>query len=81
MKTAIIWNEIEQIKYTVLDGDYRKYHMVYINSTDSDEQLINELDSIFFTETGVCKVNFISIDQFADSIRNGAFLIECGFIP
>ena len=81
MKTCIIWNEIDDLKYLVLDGDYRKYHNAYINDTNSNENLEEELTDIIFNSNGEYKVSFISIDEFAEEIKNGASLIECGFIP
>lgn len=61
MKTAVIWNEINYIRYTILDGDFRKFHDVYINSVDSDEQLMNELNSEFYTESGEYKKNLFQL--------------------
>ena len=82
MKTAIIWNEMGEIRYAVLDGDYRRLHSIYINDShyynQHDE---NDLYQLFIDKNGEEKDNFVHISTFADAIRDGAFLIECGFVP
>lgn len=81
MKTAIIWNEIDKIRYTVIDGDYRKFNGMYINAIDNDLHMEEELSDLLYTKDGELLRDFITIESFADAIRDGAFLIECGFFP
>lgn len=83
MKTAVIWNEIEQIKYFVVDGDFRKYQGVYVNMIEPEgflpkgkfEDIADQM-IIDFEDN-----EFRSIEEFSKAIRDGAYVIECGFFP
>lgn len=83
MKTAIIWNEIDSLKYAVIDGDFRRYQGIYINMIEPDdfqpkgkfEELGLQMDEDFQY------IKFCSIEDFAQAIRDGAYVIECGFLP
>jgi len=82
MKTAIIFNEMEEIKYYVLDGDFTKFHGIYINSMDADEELVDKLASTFYDDkTGEELKEPIALSEFVAAIRDGAEVIEIGFIP
>lgn len=81
MKTAIIWNEIEDLKYVVVDGDYTHLHGVYINMADNDPDKERELSGLVYDEEFCFKHQPLLLDAFADAIRDGAALIECGFLP
>ena len=83
MKTAIIWNEIDSLKYAVIDGDFRKYQGIYVNMIEPDDfhtkgkfEELGELMSADFDG-----MEFCSIGAFAQAIRDGAYVIECGFLP
>lgn len=83
MKTAVIWNEIETLRYAVMSGDYRKYHGVYANMLEPDgfqpkgefENLADQMLEDF------SEMIFCSITEFAEAIRDGAHVVECGFLP
>jgi hypothetical protein len=80
MKTAVIWNEIEELKYAVIDGDLSKYHDLYINSiVDQDKEEL--LDELIELQGNWDDSIFCSIEQFRQAIVDGAKLVECGFIP
>jgi hypothetical protein len=86
MKTAVIWNEIEELKYAVIGGDLSKFQGVYCNSSqpeDFDES--NGLYDDLSEELAEVSENFefVTIDKFASVIREGADckVIECGFLP
>lgn len=80
MKTAIIFNEGD-IQYFVLDGDHRELHGAYINDCGTSDEVAQSLSDLFYTTDGQAIHEPVSIKQFAAAIRDGAFLIECGFLP
>ena len=83
MKTAIIWNEIESLKYAVIDGDLRKYHGIYGNMVEPEGfQPKGEFEDLSFQMSDDFEeIEFCTLDVFAEAIREGAYVIECGFIP
>ena len=81
MKSAIIWNEIETLRYAVVEGDWREFEGVYINACDSDQDKVDRLLALVYDETYRQTLNFCTIDVFAEAIRNGAVAVECGFLP
>lgn len=81
MKSAIIWNEIETLRYAVVEGDWREFEGVYINACDSDQDVVDRLSALVYDETYKEALNFCTIDVFAEAIRNGAVAVECGFLP
>lgn len=80
-KSAVIWNEIEDLRYLVLDGDLSKFEGVYINSTNSDEELQRQLNDTIYNEEGLHRFKFVTLNEFAEAIRAGAVAVECGFLP
>ena len=82
MKTAVIWNEFEVIKYLVMDGDLTRFQDIYINSVDDNEELQNDLSAIVYNQkTWEFEPEEVEIGVFAAAIRDGALVVECGFIP
>ena len=79
-RTALIWNEIEELKYAIVDGDLRKYSGVYINNAEQ-ENLGNELSELIFDSKGEYKIEFSELPEIQDAVIHGAYLVECGFIP
>lgn len=78
MKTAIIYNEVfEQISYYVASGDYRHLHGVYANLTgtdrDREDQLVNLIE-------GDDCLQSVTIEEFQQAIKDGAVLIETGWV-
>jgi hypothetical protein len=81
-KTAIIWAEDTSLTYFVLDGDFRQFHQVYIGGNyeedvEKNEELEEGLDKLMFV-SGDHKHSPVTLDQLADAVRAGAYLIECG---
>lgn len=82
MKTAVIFCECEpDLKYFILEGDFRRFNGNYINSSLAEPSVEAELTNLFFGNDGVLKFQPVSIVAFADAVRGGAFVIEVGFIP
>jgi len=80
MKSAIIWNEFETISYFIVDEDWTRFQGVYINSL-KNEKLQKELGAKVYSEEGIFQPAKIDISDFVVEIREGAKLVECGFIP
>jgi hypothetical protein len=80
MKTAVIWNELEQLRYVVIDGDWNRFQGVYINSVE-EQDLQDELVKLVYDGSGKELLPFVTIDVFAEAIREGAAVVECGFLP
>lgn len=80
MKTAVIWNEFDTIKYLVVDGDWSRFEGVFINSVDNEE-LQNELSALVYDSDYQFAIPEVTKQEFANAIRDGAEIVECGFIP
>lgn len=80
MKTAIVYFEVpEYVRYFVVDGDYSHLHEVYVNSVNSDEKLQQELNDLVYGSDGYVQLKMLTVQEFAQHIREGAVLIEAGF--
>ena len=81
-KTAFIYNTGEEMRYFILEGDYRHLNGIYINSVEDDEAKQEELVLLVYdSSNGHYLVEFVPLDVFASEIRHGADLIECGCLP
>jgi len=67
----------------VLDGDFRRCQGVYANMIEPDDfqpkgkfEELGEQMSMDFDG-----IEFCSIEDFVKVIRDGAHVIECGFLP
>lgn len=81
MKSAIVWNEFEELKYAVVDGDWTEFQDIYINGVDDNQELQDKLSSKVYNQDGKTIIDFCTIYDFANAIRLGAVVVECGFIP
>jgi len=81
MKTALIWNEIESLRYAIVEGDMSRFHDVYINSMKSDEMLQDELCKTIYDDDGLLKIKFCTLRELQDAVVDGAVLVEAGFLP
>lgn len=87
MKTAVIFNEVETLRYAVVDDDWTRFHDVYINAIDTDSKLATDLSELVWysggddIDPGGERLQFCELSEFAQSIRDGAFVVECGFLP
>lgn len=91
MKTLILWQS-EVLsgdglspKFFVLEGDYRKFDGIYINTYTGDmdkdnqkkyDRLQNQLTDLMYTEDGQYKQQFVS-----EPTKDWDFFIHCGFLP
>ncbi|WP_417744735.1 hypothetical protein [Rosistilla oblonga] len=78
-KSALIWNDIDELLYAVVDGDWSRFQTVYINGTDSID-LRKELERRVCGEEGEYLIKFCGIYEFTKAIRDGAVAVECGFL-
>ena len=74
MKTAIIFNRIgDEIKYLVFDGDKRHLHGYIIGCDDIEPHIEEEILKEQEAEP-------VTLEEFAQAIREGAHVIEFGFV-
>lgn len=80
MQTVLIYDQfgIEPLKFAVLDGDYRKFDKAYVNDCSGNG---DEFGDFLYPEGSEgCSIEFI--EEFpVDAVKNGAFVIVCGFLP
>lgn len=82
IKTAVIFDRCEaNIEFYVLNGDYRHLDNIYINDFDNEEELNNELDSLFYEDNGKNRQEEVSKTEFEQAIREGATMIVVGLLP
>jgi hypothetical protein len=81
MKTVFIWDEmVGEIKFFVVDGDYRHLNNIYINGSDDDEKLDQLNEILAYDDAGKPKVTMLT--EFpAQDVKDGAFVIVAGFLP
>lgn len=83
MKTVMIYDQCGQddIKFAVLDGDYSHLNGAYINSTETSDDVAEELsDLLYDPESGNNRVELL--EHFPiDAVKNGAIVIVAGFLP
>jgi hypothetical protein len=77
MKTAVIWVE-DGPQYAVIDDDWTRFDSIVIGE-DSDGDVESELSNLVFDKDGDYLIEFISLQEFTQAIRDGAQVIECGF--
>lgn len=80
MKTAVIWNDFETIKFIIVDGDWSRFEGVFINSVNNEE-LQTELSALVYDAKFNFAIPEVTKKEFAQEIRQGAEIVECGFIP
>lgn len=80
MKTAVIFWTQEDLKLFVISGDLSKFQDVYINSSDCDPDLVQELGALFWDDEGNNLIEPCDLEEFSEAIRQGSLLITCGFI-
>lgn len=81
MKTAIIFNDFEKLRYFIVDGDRKHLDGIYINVDTAKPRLEEELIQLVYGTDGEFILDDVPLVVFADAIRGGAFLIEAGFVP
>ena len=85
MKFAVIYNEIEKLRYFVTDVDMPPYQGIYINLVPEDDDEQNRQDSLtnimYDPETGEDLQESCSLSDFQKAIQAGAQVIKCGFNP
>lgn len=81
MKTVVYFQNVpEDSFWIVVDGDLRKFDEQYINSI-KDYSLENKMMKTFFDSFGQFRFNQAKItrEEAEKQIREGAYLIACGF--
>lgn len=78
MKTAIIWNGYDEIRYAIVDGDWSTFQGIYIGSQFSSREI--DLSELMFADNGRVKIPFVPLDEFVRYVREGATVIECGVV-
>lgn len=81
MKTVFIWDEMQgEMKFFVVEGDYRHLNNIYINGSD-DDNLVDQLNEVIdYDAEGNPKV--IMLTEFpVQDVKDGAFVIVAGFLP
>jgi len=81
MQSAVIWNEIERLRFAVVEGDWSPFQGVYINDSSADNKVLDQLSSLVYGEEGQEIIEFCEIEEFAKAIKLGAVAVECGFLP
>jgi hypothetical protein len=84
MNTIIIYDQLgeEPIKFLVLKGDYSKFNLLYVNSTDSDEALVDEFLGMLYDDSGELVAGLDWRDEFPVSATYAdSKVIVAGFIP
>jgi hypothetical protein len=77
MKTAVIWVE-DGPQYAVIEDDWARFNGVVMGE-DLDGNLEFDLSNLVFDKDGDYLIDFITLEEFAQAIRDGAQVIECGF--
>ncbi len=78
MKTAVIWTNISgDNRFHVLDGDLTRFADVFLNARDNHQvsQLRVELQEFW----GRVPRLPVTLEEFAEAIRDGASVVECGY--
>ncbi len=77
MKTVIIWDTCTaEIRFIVIDGDYRHLNDTYLGGNDAPEKE-EELEKLLFTENGGYKYQ-LSNKFPTGEVVHGAFVIVAG---
>ena len=82
VKTVMIYDQLDaSIKFLVLDGDYKHLDGIYINASDQDEKLQDELSNLLYDpQNGQDRVTLLT--EFpTQAVRDGAEVIIAGFLP
>jgi len=76
---AMYINWPETCEWVLLDGDKRHWDGVYVNS-DGDRNIQNEIVNEMYSDEGEFRGLKITRETAETEVRNGAYLIDCGFI-
>lgn len=81
MKTVFIWDEMQgELKFFVVDGDYRHLNNIYINTVDNEEQQDQLNEVLGYDEQGQPKITMLT--EFpVQEVKDGAFVVVAGFLP
>ena len=82
MKTIVIWDNCDaDLKFFVAEGDFRHLNRKYINSMDTTDEEVDEINALVFNEDGSTKVKMF--DTFPDDawLIAEAHVVIIGFLP
>lgn len=79
MKSIICWVTPDEVLWLLVDLDMRPFNGVYVNSSDPLKE--RELSAIMFDYEGQIKADILDgTAEAVEYIREGAYLVECGWI-
>jgi hypothetical protein len=81
MKTAVIYLISDELMFFVVEKDLRHYNNVYVGMApppDVSESDYKKLSHGLLKELN--DTSKVSLEEFADAIRSGAYAIECGVL-
>jgi hypothetical protein len=77
LKTLMLWNTFDsETCFFAIVGDLRKFHEVFINSSDTDDELVEELNALIFDDDG----KYLH-DVLKEPTKDWSFFVHSGFIP
>jgi len=81
MKTIVIWDNCDaDLKFFVAEGDFRHLNRKYINSMDTTDEEVDEINALVFKEDGQYKVEMS--DEFPVFTNPLAVpVVIMGFLP
>lgn len=83
MKTVLIYDQLGEgpIKFYILDRDYSHLDGVYINDSNVDEALQEELSKLIYDPVTGCELQCAREYFPSYAVKDGALVIVAGFLP
>lgn len=81
-KTVLIYDQLgqDELKFLVVEGDYRHLHGVYSNSTKTTKEQEDQINTLVFNEEWYLKDGFVT--EFpTQAVIDGAYVVTIGFLP
>lgn len=82
MKTVLIYDQCgqEDVKFAVIEKDVSHLSGIYINNSENDLELEDELSDLLYDKNGESLVE-LSKEFPVQAVIEGAKVIVCGFLP
>ena len=90
MKTVVIWNEFGAashglgVRFFILDGDFSRFDGAYINHSELDQKIQEEILDIVYDNEGRVKIemfNDFPSTQLDYKFPREWIVIQAGFLP
>lgn len=80
MKTLIVFDDGQGVKYALLDGDYSRFHNQYIGMVGLSAEQDKELSSFFYEDDGTVKPFLTMLDKpyLIPDTGEDIILVFCG---